>query len=147
MAPRPIRPHSGKARREIVRLVACAIALVGLGLGPPRTPAYKWAIDPLPSWTDDATKRMITGFVQRVTNGSGKEFVPVANRIAVFDNDGTLWCEQPMYVEVVYSFARVEKMVKTHPELRSREPYATVVDRDTQALTARGDKGLAEVVV
>jgi phosphoserine phosphatase len=89
---------------------------------------------------------MIFGFVQSVTNATGQEFVPVASRIAVFDNDGTLWCEQPMYVEVVFSFARVEKLVAAHPELRNREPYRMVVDRDTQALVARGDKGIGEVV-
>ena len=122
------------------------MALLGLGLGPPHWRARETPVDPLPSWTNDATKRMILGFVQQVTNATGKEFVPVASRIAVFDNDGTLWCEQPMYVEVVFSLARVESLVAVHPELRDRQPYKMVVDRDTQALVARGEKGIGEVV-
>jgi hypothetical protein len=123
------------------------IALLGLGLGPPQVRARASAIDPLPSWSNNATKRIIMGFVGRVTNATGKEFVPVADRIAVFDNDGTLWCEQPMYVEVVYSFARVATLLDAHPELRNREPYKMVVDRDTQALMANGNKRLGEVMV
>ena len=130
-------PSRRNARRELARVLACAIALLGLGLGPPQLRARASPIDPLPSWSNNATKRIIMGFVGRVTNATGKEFVPVADRIAVFDNDGTLWCEQPMYVEVVYSFARVATLLNAHPELRNREPYKMVVDRDTQALTGQ----------
>src|SRR5690242_17888431 len=98
-----------RARRALAPLAACAITLLGLGLGPPR--AHGRAIDPLPSWSDNATKRIIMGLVGRVTNSTGTEFVPEAHRIAVFDTDCTLWCEQPMSVEVVYPLAPVEKLV------------------------------------
>ena len=136
-------PRNG--RRELAPLIACAITLLGLGLGPAH--ARVPPVDPLPSWSNNATKRIIMGFVGRVTNATGKEFVPEADRVAVFDNDGTLWCEQPMYVEVVYSFSRVEKLVNAHPELRERQPFKMVIDRDTQALTANGNKGLGEIMV
>lgn len=130
-----------------MRRIARAAAAFGLALGAaghlPRTTA---APDPLPSWTNDATKRILMGFVVRVTSASGKDFVPVADRIAVFDNDGTLWCEKPTYVEMAFAFARVPKVVETHPELRDRQPYKAVVDRDTQALAALGEKGIGEIV-
>ena len=134
------------ARRDFARLVACAIALLSLGLGPSQGRSRGREIDPLPSWSNNATKRIIMGFVGSVTNATGKEFVPPGERIAVFDNDGTLWCEQPMYVEVVYSLARIATQVAVHPELRNREPYRMVIDRDTQALMGNGNKGLEEVM-
>src|SRR6266516_356357 len=118
--------------RGSTRLIVGAVAVLGLALGPPRLSRSAPAPDPLPNWTDDATKRLIISFVGRVTNASGKEFVPVPDRIAVFDNDGTLWCEQPMYVEMAFAFARVVKLVEKHPELRERQPYKAVVERDTQ---------------
>jgi hypothetical protein len=133
------------SRRERDRLLVAALTaafVVASGAGRHLTRTSS-SPDPLPSWTDDATKRLITSFVARVTNGSGKEFVPVADRVAVFDNDGTLWCEQPMYVELAFSFARVGNLLHTHPELRDRQPYKAVVETDTQALAAAGQKGIS----
>jgi hypothetical protein len=137
------------SRRERDRLLIAALTaafVVASGAGRHLSRATS-ARDPLPSWTDDATKRLITSFVARVTNASGTEFVPAADRIAVFDNDGTLWCEQPMYVELAFSFARVGTLVQAHPELRDRQPYKAVIERDTQALAAAGQKGISEIVV
>jgi hypothetical protein len=137
------------SRRErdrllIAALTAAFVVASGAGRHLSRAPSAR---DPLPSWTDDATKRLITSFVARVTNASGTEFVPAADRIAVFDNDGTLWCEQPMYVELAFSFARVGTLVQAHPELRDRQPYKAVIEKDTQALAAAGQKGISEIVV
>jgi len=137
------------SRRERDRLLIAALTaafVVASGAGRHLTRASPTR-DPLPSWTDDATKRLITSFVARVTNASGTEFVPAAARVAVFDNDGTLWCEQPMYVELAFSFARVGTLVQSHPELRDRQPYKAVIERDTQALAAAGQKGISEIVV
>src|ERR1700710_521641 len=72
--------------------------------------------DPLPSWNDGATKKSITDFVARVTTQSGPDFVPVEQRIATFDNDGTLWVEQPMYVQMAFALERVKTMAPMHPE-------------------------------
>src|SRR5215467_7123384 len=123
-----------------MKRIARATAVFGLALGAAgHLPRVAAAPDPLPSWTNDVTKRLIIGYVGRVTSASGKDFVPVADRVAVFDNDGTLWCEQPTYVEMAFAFARVPKVVATHPELRDRQPYKAVVDRDTQALAKLGE--------
>jgi hypothetical protein len=104
------------------------------------------AADPLPSWNDDATKRILLGYVGRVTNATGKDFVAVADRIAVFDNDGTLWCERPIYVEFAFAFAGVDKYVALHPELRDRQPYKAVIERDTLALATAGPKAIGEIM-
>jgi hypothetical protein len=137
------------SRRDRDRLLIAALAaafVVASGAGRHLTRASS-SPDPLPSWNDDATKRLITSFVGRVTNASGTQFVPVADRVAVFDNDGTLWCEQPMYVELAFSFARVGNLLQAHPELRDRQPYKAVIEKDTEALAAAGQKGISEIVV
>jgi len=104
------------------------------------------AADPLPSWNDDANKRIILGYVGRVTNATGKDFVAVADRIAVFDNDGTLWCERPISVEFAFAFAGVDKYVALHPELRDRQPYKAVIERDTLVLATAGPQAIGEVM-
>src|SRR6478735_2553404 len=76
--------------------------------------------DPLPSWNDGATKKSITDFVKRVTAQGGTDFVPPAERIAVFDNDGTLWCEQPVYFQVAFAVDRLKALAPQHPEWKSK---------------------------
>jgi len=98
--------------------------------------------DPLPSWNDGATKKSITDFVARVTTQGGKEFVPVAERIATFDNDGTLWCEQPMYFQVAFAMDRVKALAPKHPEWKDKEPFKALLDGDMKAVAAAGEKGL-----
>lgn len=102
--------------------------------------------DPLPSWNDGATKSSILDFVTRVTAQGGSDFVPVDQRIATFDNDGTLWIEQPMYVQLAFALDRVKAMAPMHPEWKTRQPFAAVLDGDMKALVASGDKGLVEVL-
>ena len=80
--------------------------------------------DPLPSWNDGATKASIVDFVARVTTQGGPFFVPVDQRIATFDNDGTLWVEQPMYVQLAFALDRVKVMAPMHPEWKTRQPFA-----------------------
>jgi len=102
--------------------------------------------DPLPSWNDGATKATITTFVARVTQEGGPDFVPPAERIAVFDNDGTLWCEQPEYFQALFAFDRVRAMAPEHPEWKETEPFKSFLAGDKEALAALGEKALLVLV-
>jgi phosphoserine phosphatase len=103
--------------------------------------------DPLPSWNDGPTKHAIVDFVTRVTKEGGPDFVAPANRIATFDNDGTLWTEQPIYTEVAFVFDRVKEMAPQHPEWQTEQPYAAVLHHDMKAVAASGDRGMLEMVL
>src|SRR5439155_15007563 len=85
------------------------------------------AQDPLPSWNDGATKKSITDFVAKVTKEGSPDFVPPEERIATFDNDGTLWCEQPMYFQFLFAIDRVKALAPQHPEWKTKEPFASVL--------------------
>lgn len=102
--------------------------------------------DPLPSWNDGPAKLAITTFVERVTTEGSPDFVPVEERIATFDNDGTLWVEQPVYFQVAFAFQRIKAMAADHPEWNDKQPYKAVIEGDEKALAATGEKGLLEVV-
>ena len=101
--------------------------------------------DPLPSWNDGETKRAILDFVDRVTNDSSTDFIPVKDRIATFDNDGTLWAEKP-YVQELFVFYRVKKMVDKNPALAKKQPFRAVIEKDKSALEKGGDKFLIELL-
>lgn len=103
--------------------------------------------DPLPSWNDAAAKQAILDFVTRVTKKGGPDFVPEADRIAVFDNDGTLWCEQPFYFQGLFAFDRLKALAPQHPEWKERQPFKAVLDNDMKAVAALGEKGLLELVM
>jgi hypothetical protein len=102
--------------------------------------------DPLPSWNDGPTKKAIVAFVEKVTKEGGPDFVPVAERIAVFDNDGTLWCEHPMYVQMAFALHRVKALAPKHPEWKNKEPFKAVLEEDLKALAETGEKGLVELI-
>ncbi len=104
------------------------------------------AQDPLPSWNDGPAKKSITDFVAKVTKEGSPDFVPPAERIATFDNDGTLWCEQPMYFQELFAFDRIKAMAEKHPEWKNIEPYKFVLSGDLQGLAATGEKGLLEIM-
>ncbi len=99
------------------------------------------AADPLPSWNDTAPKKAIVAFVEKVTREGGADFVPVPERIAVFDNDGTLWAEQPAYFQLLFVIDRVKALAPEHPEWREKEPFASVLKGDMKGLAAQGEKG------
>ena len=103
--------------------------------------------DPLPSWNEGASKRRILDFVARTTTAGSPDWVPVPERIATFDNDGTLWCEQPIYVQVQFAVDRVRATVARHPEWRDREPFRSVLADDRAQLAAIGEKGVLDVVM
>ena len=92
------------------------------------------AQDPLPSWNDGPAKQAIVDFVKATTETGGPNFVPPEERIATFDQDGTLWVEHPMYSQVIYCFHRVGALVKEKPELKSVEPFKTVISGDREAI-------------
>ena len=123
------------------RSLVAAMAAAGL-LRPGGASAQAPGGDPLPSWNDGATKKSITDFVARVTTQGGKEFVPVAERIATFDNDGTLWCEHPIYFQVAFAMDRVKALAPKHPEWKDKEPFKALLDGDMKAVAAAGEKGL-----
>jgi phosphoglycolate phosphatase-like HAD superfamily hydrolase len=102
--------------------------------------------DPLPSWNDTAAKKDIVEFVRAVTTDGGKDFVVPAERIATFDNDGTLWAEQPIYFQFVFAMDRVKALAPLHPEWKDREPYASLIKGDTKAALAGGEEGLHAIL-
>jgi phosphoserine phosphatase len=104
-------------------------------------------VDPLPSWQDTAAKANIVAFVKAVTEPGGKDFVPPADRIAVFDNDGTLWSEQPMYFQLAFALDRVKALAPQHPEWKNQQPFKAVLEGDMKALAETGEHGLLELVM
>ena len=102
--------------------------------------------DPLPSWNDGAVKKSIVDFVTRTTTTGSADFVPVPERIAVFDNDGTLWTEQPVYFQFAFAIDRVKQLAPQHPKWQTREPFKSILAGDMAGLAASGQKGLLEVV-
>jgi phosphoglycolate phosphatase-like HAD superfamily hydrolase len=102
--------------------------------------------NPLPSWNDGPTRKSITDFVSKVTTEGSPDFVKPADRIAVFDNDGTLWCEQPMYFQALFAFDRIKALAPQHPEWKETEPFKSVLTGDMKGLAATGEKGLVEIV-
>ena len=103
--------------------------------------------DPLPSWNDGKAKQSIISFVAKVTAPGSPDFVPVPERIATFDNDGTLWCEQPVPVQLYFALDRVKALAPQHPEWKTNEPFASLLKGDLQTALARGDHALLELVM
>jgi len=103
--------------------------------------------DPLPSWNDSQARQAIVEFVQKVTDKSSPQYVPPAERIATFDNDGTLWTEHPIYTQLAFAIDRVKALAPRHPEWKTKQPFKAVLDNDLKALAAAGEKGLVELVM
>ena len=116
-------------------------ALVTLAAAPPR------AADPLPSWNDTAPRKAIVAFVERVSTPGSPDFVPAPERIVVFDNDGTLWSEQPMYFQALFVLDRIKALAPRHPEWKEQEPFASVLRGDVKAALERGEHALAELAM
>jgi hypothetical protein len=101
--------------------------------------------DPLPSWNDGTAKKSIIEFVTKVTTAGSPDFVPVPERIATFDNDGTLWCEQPVPVQLYFALDRVKALAPQHPEWKTKEPFASLLKGDLKTALAGGDKAILEL--
>lgn len=123
-------------------VLACSLLLSGCQNSPDVKPA---SVDPLPSWNDGPAKKAIIDFVGQVA-AKGPNFVPVEDRIATFDNDGTLWVEQPIYTEAIFTEARIQQMAADHPDWKKKQPFAAVLNHDAKALAASGEKGTAELL-
>ncbi|MEX2298378.1 MAG: HAD family hydrolase [Dongiaceae bacterium] len=104
------------------------------------------AADPLPSWNETASKAAIVAFVDRVTPEDSPDFVPPAERIAVFDNDGTLWAEQPLYFQFAFAIDRVKTLVPQHPEWQTQEPFQSILAGDMKTALAGGEKAIVELI-
>jgi len=102
---------------------------------------------PLPSWKDGPAKQAITAFVTDVTNAGGSDYVPPAQRIAVFDNDGTLWVEQPMYTQLAFVLERIKQLAPQHPEWQEQQPFKAALAGDMEALGATGTEGLMQLLM
>jgi phosphoglycolate phosphatase-like HAD superfamily hydrolase len=103
--------------------------------------------DMLPSWNEGETKKSIVDFVAYTTTEKGPGFIPEADRIACFDNDGTLWGEQPAYFQFLYAIDRVKALAPQHPEWNKKEPFSSIIKGDVKGLLASGEKGLASVIM
>jgi haloacid dehalogenase-like hydrolase len=104
------------------------------------------AQDPLPSWNDTAPKKTIVEFVAKVTKEGSPDFVPVAERIATFDNDGTLWCEKPLPVQLFFTLDRVKALAPQHPEWKTKEPFASLLKGDVKGALAGGEHAILEIM-
>lgn len=105
------------------------------------------AADPLPSWNDGPAKSAIIEYVNDVTNAGSQNFIAVADRIATFDNDGTLWSEQPMYFQGFFAFDRVKAMAADHPEWKKKQPFKALLENNMPELMKQGEKGLVQILM
>jgi len=126
-------------RGFVMGMFAAGISCVG------SIDAYAQA-DLLPSWNDSGSKQALLDFVARTTTAGSSDYIPIEQRIAVFDNDGTLWSEQPIYFQVAFAIDRLRQLAPAHPEWRAREPFKSIIAGDMAALAASGDKGVLEVI-
>jgi phosphoglycolate phosphatase-like HAD superfamily hydrolase len=108
--------------------------------------AYAETDSVLPSWNNGPAKRAITDFVAHVTNPSSPSFVAISERVATFDNDGTLWPEQPMYFQLLFALSRVKELAPQHPEWKTKEPFASLLKGDVKAALAGGEHAILEIV-
>lgn len=109
-------------------------------------PTFAQSADPLPSWNEGKTKQSLTAFVEKVTTAGSPDFVPPAERIAMFDNDGTLWAEQPLYFQVQFGIDRVKELASAHPEWKEKEPFKSVLAGDLKAAFAGESRSLIEIL-
>ena len=127
-------------RSALLLVLALAVSLVLA------TSAFAQS-DPLASWNDGKTKQSIIAFVNKVTTPGSPDFVPPAERIATFDNDGTLWVEHPMYTQLAFALDRIKALAPQHPQWKTKQPFKAVLENDMKTLAASGEKGLVELVM
>jgi len=132
----PVLPSPALRHRGLLLLLALGVPAGSLAQ----------TTDALPSWNEGSAKRTIVEFVGRVTRAGAPDFVPVPERIAVFDNDGTLWGEQPIYVQLAFALDRVKELAPQHPEWKTTQPFKGVLEGDMKAVAATGETGIAKIV-
>ncbi len=131
-----MRPAASRGRGALLAL-ACLWAL----------PAQGQAEDPLPSWNDGPARQAVVAFVEKVTRQGSPDFVPAPERIATFDNDGTLWAEQPIYFQFLFAMDRVRALAPQHPEWRRKEPFASALKGDLPGVLAGGEQAIEALVL
>ncbi len=140
--------------KRITSIAALAAMLILTACAQPSSPKVAATSAPettvtasvLPSWQDTAAKKSIIDFVTRVTQPGSPDYVPPAERIAVFDNDGTLWLEQPAYVQLVFTLQRIHALAPQHPEWKTEEPFRSVLAGDMKGVAATGETGVAKLL-
>jgi phosphoserine phosphatase len=138
---------SGVSRRKMLSVLG-ALPLSGMLLRPPAASAQTATSGTsLPSWNEGATKQSILDFVAAITREGSPDFVPPAERIATFDNDGTLWVEHPMYTQLVFVLDRVKALAPQHPEWKDTQPFKAALEGDMKTLAASGEHGLLALVL
>jgi hypothetical protein len=136
---------SAVSRRALISALAALPALSMLLPGP--ATARRAASDPLRSWNNTGSKKAILDFVDRVTKRGSPDFVPEDERIATFDNDGTLWAEQPLYFQLLFALDRVKALAPQHPEWKNKEPFASLLRGDVKSVLAGGEPAIEEIVI
>jgi phosphoserine phosphatase len=126
-----------KSLRSVMALVAILVVSAASAAEP----------DPLPSWNDGPTKQAIVDFVTKVTEPESGDYVPIKDRVATFDNDGTLWLEQPAYVQLAFALDRIKELAPEHPEWKDKQPFKAVLEGDMKTVAASGEKGILELVM
>ena len=126
--------------------MVCASVIIGVVLTIGNIAAVQ-AADPLPSWNEGTAKQAIKLFIKDVSTEGGPKFVSPAERIAVFDNDGTLWAEQPMYVQLLFALERVKTLAPQHPEWKDKEPFASLLKGDMKEALAGGEHAILEIIM
>ena len=145
MSPKP--SFSVVSRRVLLSTLAVLPALSGPLLPMLARAQTAASGGPLPSWNDGDTKRAILNFVTAVTREGSPDFVPPDERIATFDNDGTLWVEHPMCTQLVFALNRVKALAPLHPEWKNTQPFKAALEGDMKTLAASGEHGMAELVM
>jgi len=130
--------ENARVTRRLTRTICLLLLLIA-----PRIVAAQ--SDPLPSWNDGVARQSIVSFIQTVTDRASPQFVPVEQRIATFDNDGTLWAEQPIYFQLAFALDRVRALAPKHPEWKTKQPFKAVLDGDMKAVAARSGSASASV--
>jgi phosphoserine phosphatase len=128
------------------RVFLGVLTATALAIGSP-SPTFSADQDPLPSWNEGATKKAILDFVAAVTTFGGPDYVSPDDRIATFDNDGTLWTEQPMYTQLAFALDRVKALAQLHPDWKDKQPFKAVLEGDLKSLAEAGEHGLVELVM
>jgi hypothetical protein len=123
----------------VVSVLACSPAQ--------ENPQSSAATDRLPSWNDGDARAAIVDFVERITDPASPDFVPEGERIATFDNDGTLWAERPVYFQLLFAIDRVKALAPEHPEWETQQPFKAVLEGEMEALVAAGEHGLLELMM
>ncbi len=140
-----------KKNNFIITLVFCALIAVSCKNETTVTTADEnqktEVTDPLPSWNEGDTKNAIMGYVGNVTTKGSANFIPIADRIATFDNDGNLWSEQPAYFQLFFAMDRIKALAPEHPEWKTTQPYQSVLEDDMSTLMSYGEHGLIKIVM